>query len=94
MTTLRAQYWPQTSEGRILCVLLTVYAFASFGFIAATIASYFIDQGQQTAPPTEVVPKEIAGPRTEVAALRTQFIAWTHQVQQLVQRRKEQNHGG
>lgn len=42
MTTIGTDYWPQTVEGRILCWLLSVYAFAVFGYITAAFASYFI----------------------------------------------------
>ncbi len=37
-----SDYWPRTPEGRILCLLLALYAFAVFGYVTATLASYFI----------------------------------------------------
>jgi len=43
MTTMGSEYWPQTPEGRVLCVLLSLYAFAVFGYVTATLASYFVD---------------------------------------------------
>jgi voltage-gated potassium channel len=94
MTTMESQYWPQTAEGRLLCVLLAVYAFAIFGFVTATIASYFIDQGQQTPPAPEVAMQQTAGLRAEVAALRAQVGALTQQVRQLVQTREGQHQDG
>lgn len=42
MTTFGSQYWPESTEGRILCIILALYAFAVFGYITATIASLFI----------------------------------------------------
>jgi voltage-gated potassium channel len=42
MTTMGSEYWPQTPEGRLLCLFLAVYAFTVFGYITATIASHFI----------------------------------------------------
>lgn len=42
MTTMGSQYWPQTAEGRVLCLLLAIYAFAVFGYVTATIASFFV----------------------------------------------------
>ncbi len=42
MTTMGSQYWPQTAEGRVLCFFLSLYAFAVFGYLTATIASYFV----------------------------------------------------
>jgi voltage-gated potassium channel len=44
LTTMGTDYWPRTGEGRILCWLLALYAFAIFGYITATIASFFIGQ--------------------------------------------------
>lgn len=41
LTTMGSEYWPRSSEGRLVCLLLSVYAFAVFGYITATLASYF-----------------------------------------------------
>lgn len=40
--TVGTDYWPQTVEGKILCTMLSLYGFAVFGYITATLASYFI----------------------------------------------------
>jgi voltage-gated potassium channel len=37
-------YWPRTREGRFLCLLLAVYAFAVIGYVTAAIAAYFVDR--------------------------------------------------
>ena len=44
MTTLGPTSWPVTISGRVLCFLLAVYAFAVFGYVTATIATFFIDR--------------------------------------------------
>lgn len=44
LTTIGTDFWPQTVEGRILCFLLSVYAFAVWGYITASIASFFLGQ--------------------------------------------------
>lgn len=41
MTTMGSQYWPQTVEGRLLCVLLALYAFGVFGYVTAALATIF-----------------------------------------------------
>ncbi len=38
MTTMGS--WPQTPEGRVLCLLLAVYAFAVFGYVTAMLAAF------------------------------------------------------
>jgi voltage-gated potassium channel len=42
LTTMGSEYWPRTPEGRFVCLLLSIYAFAVFGYITATLASFFI----------------------------------------------------
>lgn len=42
LTTMGSEYWPKTGEGRILCILLALYSFAVFGYVTATIATFFI----------------------------------------------------
>jgi voltage-gated potassium channel len=68
LTTLGSQYWPETPEGRVLAFLLAVYSFAIFGYLTASLASFFIgiDADNEEA--------EIAGSR-EIAALRDELRA-------------------
>lgn len=51
LATMGSEYWPQTPEGRLLCLLLAVYGFTVFGYVTATLASFFIsrDAEQQHA---------------------------------------------
>jgi voltage-gated potassium channel len=42
LTTMGTDYFPRTTEGRILAWVLAVYAFAIFGYITATVASLII----------------------------------------------------
>jgi voltage-gated potassium channel len=42
LTTMGSEYWPRTAEGRLVCLLLSIYAFAVFGYITATLASFFV----------------------------------------------------
>jgi voltage-gated potassium channel len=44
LTTMGSEYWPRTPEGRLLCLLLAVYAFTVFGYVTAAIAAYFVGQ--------------------------------------------------
>lgn len=37
MTTMGSEYWPQTPEGRVLCFLLSLYAFTVFGYLTAAM---------------------------------------------------------
>ena len=44
MTTLGPTSWPATIEGRVLCFVLGLYAFTVFGYVTATLATFFIDR--------------------------------------------------
>lgn len=44
MTTLGPTSWPATAGGRVLCFCLGLYAFTAFGYVAATLATFFIDR--------------------------------------------------
>ncbi len=50
LTTMGSDYWPRTPEGRLLCLLLAVYAFAVFGYVTAAIAAYFVDRDKGMRP--------------------------------------------
>jgi len=44
MTTLGPTSWPVTIAGRVLCFFLGLYAFTVFGYVTATLATFFIDR--------------------------------------------------
>lgn len=48
LTTMGSDYWPRTPEGRVLCLLIALYAFAVFGYVTAAIAAFFVDQDRRT----------------------------------------------
>lgn len=42
MTTIGSQAWPQTAEGRLLCIVLSLYALALLGYVTATLATLLL----------------------------------------------------
>ena len=79
MTTLGSDYWLMTAEGRILAFLLAVYAFAIFGYVTATLATFFIgreateEEGELASAQTiQSLRAEIAGLRAEIRRLAGQ----------------------
>jgi voltage-gated potassium channel len=42
MTTIGSDYWPKTPEGRVMVLVLSVYAFSIFGYITAAFASILV----------------------------------------------------
>lgn len=70
VTSIGSDIWPQTVEGRILALLLSIYGLAVFGYITATFASYFV--GRDAAQTEEPSPwaAELTQLTEEVARLR------------------------
>jgi voltage-gated potassium channel len=74
ITTLGSEYWPTTTEGRILCIILAIYAFAVFGYITATIATFFIGKDAESKN------TEIAGSR-QIEELKQEIISLKRMIQ-------------
>ena len=66
VTTMGSEYWPRTPDGRVLCLFLAVYAFSVFGYVTATLATFFIGRDAAQDP----LRQELAGLRAEMRALR------------------------
>jgi len=70
ITTLGGNDTPITPEGRLLAVMLAVYAFTVFGYVTATLASYFIGQDAQPGGPSTKSLEEL---KSEIQALRSEI---------------------
>ena len=46
VTTVGNQLYPVTTEGRIIAVVLMIYGVGIFGYLAGTLASYFVHAGE------------------------------------------------
>lgn len=73
MTTLGSEYWPQTGEGRMLCFLLALYAFSVFGYVTATLATFFIGRDAESAEGELAGELAVRELRDEIAALRMEL---------------------
>jgi voltage-gated potassium channel len=68
-----SEYWPKTPEGRVLCFLLALYAFAVFGYVTATLATFFIGRDADDDKAELAGAKSIEALHTEIAALRAEM---------------------
>jgi voltage-gated potassium channel len=73
LTTMGSQYWPQTGEGRVLCVFLALYAFAVFGYVTATLATFFIGRDAENEEAELAGAKQLAAIRDEMMGLREEI---------------------
>lgn len=79
MTTLGSDYWPQTAEGRVLCFILALYAFAVFGYLTGAIATFFIGTDAENDEAEIAGAKSIQALHDEIAALRADIQALSRQ---------------
>ena len=67
------EFWPATTEGRVLAALLAIYGLAVFGYIAATFASFFIGRDAADKKGGLAGGGDIARLRREIQALRLEL---------------------
>lgn len=63
LTTIGSDYFPVTAEGRIVCLLISIYSLGILGYITATLATFFVGRDAEDES------AEIAGAHT-VESLR------------------------
>ena len=75
MTGMGTEFWPNTTEGRALCLLLSIYSFSVFGYFTGVIATYFISRDAEDKDTEVLGKKDLEHLRLELAALREQLAA-------------------
>ncbi|HEY9808217.1 MAG TPA: ion transporter [Halomicronema sp.] len=78
MTTMGSEYWPKTAEGRVLCLVLSLYGFAVFGYVTAALATFFVGRDAEDEE------AEVAGANA-LAALHQEITAMRAEIQMLLQ---------
>ena len=70
LTTLGSQFWPLTTEGRVLAFLLSLYALGVLGYLTATFASFFIGRDASESSGEIAGSADMRSLQTEIKALR------------------------
>jgi voltage-gated potassium channel len=73
MTTMGSDYFPRSVEGRILCFALALYAFAVFGYVTATLATFFVERDTENAETKLVSSDDVQALQGEIALLREEI---------------------
>jgi voltage-gated potassium channel len=73
MTGMGTDYWPRTTEGRALALLLSIYAFSVFGYFTGVIATYFISRDAEESDSEVLGKKDLEKLHSELAALREEI---------------------
>lgn len=73
MTGMGTDYWPRTTEGRALCLLLSIYSFSVFGYFTGVIATYFIGRDAEEEGSEMLGKKDMARLHSELEALREEL---------------------
>jgi voltage-gated potassium channel len=79
LTTIGSGYWPETPEGRALALLLSLYALGILGYVAASLASFFIGREAEASDGSLPSETELRELRSEIAGLRAE-LARDHRV--------------
>lgn len=73
LTTIGSEYFPKTAEGRILCFVLALYGFAVFGYVTATLATYFVGRDAEDKESEIAGAEDFKQLRGEIALLREEI---------------------
>ncbi len=75
ITTIGSDYFPKTVEGRILCFVLALYGFAVFGYVTATLATFFVGRDAANREAEIAGAEDFRAMQHELAALRGEISA-------------------
>jgi voltage-gated potassium channel len=73
LTSIGSDYFPKTSEGRILCLLLAIYGFCIFGYVTATLATFFVERDAGSKDSAIADTGVIESLQAEISALREEI---------------------
>ena len=73
VTSIGSDFWPHTTEGRVLTLLLSLYGLAVFGYITATLASFFVGRDAQEASGPVASNSDMKALLKEVQLLRAEI---------------------
>lgn len=73
LTSIGSDYFPKTVEGRILCFILALYGFTVFGYVTATLATFFVGRDAENRDSEIIGAEDIRELRGEITLLRQEI---------------------
>jgi voltage-gated potassium channel len=73
VTTIGSEFWPRTTEGRLLTFLVSLYGLAVLGYITATLASFFVGRDAQEQSGPLAGSRDVARLTREIRQLRREL---------------------
>lgn len=70
VVTMGSGYWPQSGEGKLLCLGLSLYGFGILGYVTASLASFFVGRDADSDEGEVAGNQVLQALRDEIAALR------------------------
>jgi voltage-gated potassium channel len=68
VASMGTEHWPTTPEGRILSFVLTLYGLAMFGYVTATLATFFLGRDREEGE--DPIVEAVSNLNAEIKALR------------------------
>lgn len=73
LTSIGSDYFPQSAEGRVLCFIIALYGFAIFGYVTATLATFFVGRDAEAKDSEIVGAEDVRALRSEIGSLREEI---------------------
>jgi voltage-gated potassium channel len=71
LSSIGTEYWPKTGEGQVLCLLLALYGLGIFGYVAASLAAFFVGRDAADLDAEVAGAEELKALRSEIRELRS-----------------------
>lgn len=73
ITSIGTDYAPRTAEGRVLTLIIALYGFVVFGYITATLASFFVESDARSKNSAIPAVSDYQDLRHELKEIRTEL---------------------
>ncbi|MEO6334707.1 MAG: potassium channel family protein [Pyrinomonadaceae bacterium] len=73
LTSIGSDYFPHSAEGRVLCFIIALYGFAVFGYVTATLATFFVGRDAEAEDSEIVGATDVRALKYEIGVLREEI---------------------